>query len=383
MIFPSDVPVLTDGAVTLRAHREEDVEGLLEQATDPVTVQWTTVPVPSTLDTSRAYATKIIPAGWEAGTSWAFAVEAVDDTGTARFCGTVELRPQGERRAEIAYGAHPWVRGRGVMERACRLLLEWGFAERRLETVIWWANRGNFASRRLAWRLGFSCDGTLRRWLPQRGALLDAWVGTLGASDAREPRSLWFDVPRVVGPDVALRPFRDEDVTRIVQACNDERTAYWLSRLPRPYTRADGEAYVADCHEKAAEGEAVRWAVADPGTDELLAAVSLFDVEAGHQAEVGFWTHPAARGRGVMSEACLLAVRHAFVPEEDGGLGLRRVYALVSEGNAASRRVVEANGFTTTGRERQASRRRDGSTEDFVLYDLLADELDVGRLLGG
>ena len=58
--------------------------------------------------------------------------------------------------AEIAYGSHPWVRGRGLMERAVQLLLDWGFAEQRLQTVIWWADQGNWASRRLAWRLGFT-----------------------------------------------------------------------------------------------------------------------------------------------------------------------------------------------------------------------------------
>ncbi len=377
MTFPSGVPVLTDGVVTLRAHREDDVPGLLEQATDPVSIEWTTVPVPSSLDSSRDYATRIIPAGWDAGSSWAFAVEALDEHGTGRFAGTVELRPHGERRAEIAYGAHPWARGRGVMERACRLLLDWGFDERRLETVIWWANRGNWASRRLAWRLGFSCDGTLQRWLPQRGALLDAWVGTLGSSHARMPRSPWLDVPRVAGRHVVLRPHATGDIGRIVQACSDERTAYWLRGLPQPYTRSDAEAYVAQCHERAADGSAVRWAVADPDTDELLASVSLFDVEPGHQAEIGFWTHPAARGRGVMTEACFLAARHAFIPEEDGGLGLRRVYVLAGESNTGSRRVAEANGFTATGRERRACHRRDGSVEDFVLYDLLAEELSA------
>ena len=65
--------------------------------------------------------------------------------------------------------------------------------------MIWWANQGNWASRRLAWRLGFSCDGALRRWLPQRGALLDAWVGVLLHGDPREPATPWLDVPRIDG----------------------------------------------------------------------------------------------------------------------------------------------------------------------------------------
>lgn len=376
MAFPQDVPVLTDGVVTLRAHREDDVESLLEQALDPVSVEWTTVPVPSSLDSSRAYATEIIPAAWDSGTGWAFAVEAHETPGqgTPRFLGTVELRPEGNRRAEIAYGAHPWARGRGLMERACRLLLDWGFARHRLETVIWWANRGNWASRRLAWRLGFSCDGTLRRWLPQRGALLDAWVGALGASDRKEPRNAWLDIPRVDGRAVVLRPLRATDATRIVQACADERTAYWLSRLPQPYTRADAEEYLVQRYELAAEGTAVHWAVADPDTDALLAVVGLFRIVERHDAEIGYWTHPSARGRGVMTEACRLAVRHAFVPESDGGLGLERVAAFAADGNTASRQVLVASGLTECGRDRRGVRLRDGSFVDSIAHDMLREE---------
>ena len=373
--FPEDVPTLTDGVVTLRAHRESDVPGLLEQATDPVTVEWTTVPVPSSEESSRHYATRVLPAGWEDGTSWAFAVEAADADGVARFCGTVELRDLGAQRAELAYGAHPDARGRGVMERACRLLLGWGFETRRLETVIWWANKGNWASRRLAWRLGFSMDGELRRWLPQRGALLDAWVGVLLHGEPREPRGPWFDVPRINGPTVSLRQFRDSDAPRVVEACSDEQTVYWLATMPVPYTSEHALGFFEERRERCASGAGISWAVADAGTDLLLGWISLFDVQLGRCAEVGYWAHPDARGRGVMTQACRLAARHAFVPVEDGGLGLRRLEARHAEGNIGSQRVIERTGFVYAGRQRATATLRDGKTVDHLVYDLLAEEL--------
>ena len=377
MRYPDDVPTLTDGVVVLRAHRDDDVPALLEQALDPVMVEWTTVPVPSSEQTSRDFATKVIPAGWAQGTSWAFAVEARDDDGRARFVGTVELRDQEDRRAEIAYAAHPWARGRGLMERACRLLLEWGFTEKRLATVIWWANKGNWASRRLAWRLGFSVDGELRRWLPQRGELLDAWVGVLLAGAPREPRTAWLEVPRVEGGSVTLRPLEERDAGRIVEACNDERSVHFLTRLPRPYTHDDALAYLEDSREVAARGEALRWTVADPRDDRLLGTISLFDIKPGHEAEVGYWTHPAARGRGVMTSACRLAVRHAFVPAEDGGLGLRRVQVLAAEPNTGSRAVIERNGFRQVGHDRRGTRLGDGTLVDTLVFDLLAEEFSA------
>jgi RimJ/RimL family protein N-acetyltransferase len=371
--FPDTVPVLTDGVVTLRAHHAGDVDGVLEQCLDPVSQAWTTVPVSYTRAMAEGFVGERVPAAWAAG-SWVFAVEAADETGTPRFCGTVELRNEGDARAEIAYGAHPWARGRGIVHRALELLVAWGFEEQGLRTVIWWANRGNWASRRAAWRLGFTLDGTVSQWLPRRGELLDAWVGVLHADDERAPRTDWLVAPRVDGEKVSLRPWRAEDADRIVQACNDDRTRHWLWRLPHPYTLADADAYLASRVELLATGTGVGWAVADAETDALVGSIALFDLEPGRDAEIGYWAHPDARGRGVMSEGCALAVRHAFTSADDEGLGLQRLQISAAEGNAASHRVIVANGFVPTGRERRSLRLGDGSLSDCVSYDLLVEE---------
>jgi len=370
--FPDDVPVLTDGVVTLRAHRPADADAVFEQCRDPVSQQWTTVPVPYSLADARSFVTGHAASAWASGT-WMFAVEVEDKSGP-RFCGTVELRDEGCHRAEIAYGAHPWARGKGIVVRALDLLLAWGFEERELETVIWWANRGNWASRRTAWRLGFSCDGTLERWLPQRGELLDAWVGVLHAGQRRAPRHPWLEAPRITGETVTLRPFRPADAARIVEACRDERTAYWLGQMPSPYTYVDAEAYLEGRMAQLANGSGGSWAVADPRTDDLVGSISLFDLKPGREAEIGYWTHPASRGRGVMTEACGLVVSHAFTAAAQGGLGLQRLIVFAAEGNSASRRVIEANGFVQVGRERRGTRLRDGSLVDTACYDLLVEE---------
>src|SRR4051794_21977907 len=206
------VPTLTDGVVTLRAHRADDVEGVLEQSRDARSQRWTTVPVPYERADAVHFVAELVPRGWAGNTEWAFALEA-----EGRFAGTVSLRSAGSGRAELGYGAHPWARGTGYAERGLRLLLEWGFAELDLRTVIWWAHVGNWASRRLAWRLGFSVEGTLRDWQPQRGELCTSWVGTLLRDDPRQPRSTWLENPVVGGDGVRLRPFTPDDVPRVVE----------------------------------------------------------------------------------------------------------------------------------------------------------------------
>jgi RimJ/RimL family protein N-acetyltransferase len=249
-----------------------------------------------------------------------------------------------------------------------RLLVEWGFAEQELHTIVWWANKGNWPSRKVAWRLGFSFEGTLRRWLPQRGELRDAWAGTLLRDDPREPRSTWLECPVLEADGLRLRPWRPEDAARIVEACRDERTAYWLGQLPSPYTLADAEAYLQDRIEILASGSGVGWAVVDPETDVLLASVALFDLRDGRDAEIGYWTHPDARGRGVMTRATATVVDHAF-----DGLGLRKVRVCAAVDNIASRRVIEANGFRLVGIEREGVVVRDGLV-DHAFYEMLAVE---------
>jgi RimJ/RimL family protein N-acetyltransferase len=368
------VPTLTDGVVTLRGHREDDDAACFEQCQDPLSQAWTTVPIPYSMEDARRFVREIMPGGWASDQEWGFAVDAPDADGTPRYAGTVSLRNEGERRAEIAYGSHPWVRGTGHVERALRLLLDWGFRPateggRGLATVIWWANDGNWASRKVAWRLGFSFTGTVRRWLPQRGELIDAWAGSLLQDDPRHPRHLWLDVPRIEGERVRLRMHRAEDLDRMHQGATDPLTVHWLGRIPDPYTREMAADFLLHRSDGMAAGTDLHWMLADPDTDLLLGTVSLMHIAEG-MAEVGYWSHPGARGRGVMTDAVRMACRHALIDVEDGGLGLHRVHATVAVDNLASRNVLERAGFTQTGTEHRSVLVRDGM-HDGAAYELL------------
>lgn len=354
-------PTLTDGTVTLRAHRASDALGSYEQCQDPLSQAWTTVPVPYSMEMAVGFVTEMMPKGWEDDSEWAFAVEHEGE-----YAGTISLRNEGDDRAEVAYGSHPRARGTGVMERALRLLLTWGFEERGLKSVIWLANRGNWASRKLAWRLGFSCDATLRQWLPQRGELLDAWVGTLHRGDAQEPRTVWLDNPVVEGDGVRLRPFREDDLPRLVEGIADADTQYWLAFMPRDPDEAAARRYLETVTDRLATNHTITWAFSEPADDLLLGVVGLYRMR---DPELGYWTHPAARGRGLTTRAARLAVDHAFGP-----LGLERLVAYVSAPNAASRRVLESVGMRSMGVQRRAARTGAGEVVDLAGYDLLAGE---------
>jgi RimJ/RimL family protein N-acetyltransferase len=357
-------PTLGDGTVTLRAHRADDAQGVFEQCQDPVSQEWTTVPLPYSLEDGHSFVTEAMPAGWASGKNFGVAVE-VD----GRYAGTVELRDEDEGRLEIAYGSHPWVRGSGAMERALRLLVDWGFTDRGARVIVWRANKGNWSSRKLAWRLGFGVEGTIRAALPHRGELRDAWVGTLLPDDDRAPRGQWFDVPTLEADALRLRAWRDSDVPRIVEACTDPRTRRWLPLMPDPYAETEARAWLEAQTEARATARSICWAVVDPADEATaLASISFFDYTPEAECEIGYWAHPDARGRGVVTRAMREVVRYCF---ED--LGIRRVTAAAAVENAASVHVIESCGLRRWGTERLGTEIH-GGRADLAWFDLLIGE---------
>jgi RimJ/RimL family protein N-acetyltransferase len=109
----------------------------------------------------------------------------------------------------------------------------------------------------------------------------------------------------------------------------------------------------------------------DPATDELLAACGLIwlDRAIGH-AEIGYWTAPWARGRGVATDAARGVAHWALET-----LGLRRLVWQAEVGNFASRLIAARLGFRFEGLGRLSLRRGDGSLADGWVAGLLPGEL--------
>ena len=367
--FPGDVPILVDAAsgVTLRATEPRDLPAVVEQSRDPETVRWTlSVPTPpggyTLADAEEFYAR--IRSGWTEGRALAWTIEGERD-GVRQHCGLVNLRLEEPGWAEIGFAAHPGARGRSMISCAVRLVRDHAFDALGLTTLRWRAVAGNWASRRVAAAAGFVHDGTVRRLLNQRGVLVDGWVATLTREDPREPRRGLVPV-ELTGAGVVLRPFRATDAGRVVEGCRDPRTRHWLAFLPSPYTRADAVAYLEHTRELAAGGCGLVWCIADAADDRCLGSIGLEGL-GGHapQAEIGYWAHPEARGRGVVTEAVRLVSGHA----RSAGLASALVVRCAAA-NAASRRVAEQAGYVEVGRLPRAEPTGDGELCDLVVYGL-------------
>lgn len=369
MRFPDDVPTLTDSEVALRAHRPDDVPRVLEQATDPESVRWTTVPTPYAEADAAEFVGSMVPSGWAADSTYGFAIEH-----QGRFAGSVDLRVRGSGEAEVGYALHPDRRGHGVMRRALDLVLDWGFRERGFAVVQWRSHVGNWSSRRTAWSVGFHFGPTVPGLVEQRGRRVDAWTGWIAADDPRQPVEPWLEPPVLDAGPVRLRPWRAEDAPRLVEAANDPVVREWIPDTPLPRSLDDVPGYLDRVALGMATNGRLAWCVAEAGSDLALGNVALFEFEgAGDEltAQVGYWSHPEARGRGAMARGLGAACDWALASRAEGGFGARRLYLLTSARNTASRRLAERVGFEHVGTERGSAPRADGGYEDNALYDRL------------
>jgi len=354
------VPTLTDGELIVRPFLDADVVRMAECIADPASARWGVVPRGDALEVARDRVDRARADG-EAGTRHFLAVE-VD----GQWAGRVSLRYDGVGGAELGFETHPDHRGRHVALRASRLLCRFGFEEQQCAVIRWHAFVGNWASRRIAWRLGFRFEGESRLAIPADGTLRTAWGATLLAGEPLHPRRLWLDAPRLLGSSVVLRALRDDDIDRIVEGAGDPLTQRWLPFLPTPYQTSDAAAFIETTRLDAANGTDICWALADPVTDELTGCLGV-DID---RPELGYWTHPGARGRGVTTEAVDLALRYVFSP----ALGLRRMTVRAAVGNVASRRVAERAGMQLVGVCR-ADELLSGGPTDMAMYDALPADL--------
>ena len=136
--FPDSVPILIDAeaGVTLRAAARRDLPAMVEQCRDPEMIRWTTVPTPADgyqlRDAEEFLA--LSAAGWTSGERLGWTIDA--QRGSERgFCGSIDLRLEGDGVAEVGFGLHPAARGRSIMSAALQLVCTFGFDVAGLQVI--------------------------------------------------------------------------------------------------------------------------------------------------------------------------------------------------------------------------------------------------------
>lgn len=165
------------------------------------------------------------------------------------------------------------------------------------------------------------------------------------------------------GNEIGLRPLRTRDAARFAEALNDPDIRYWMHGVPDPYTEADAFESLSQPPRVPADNPDPYWTWAVVNTDDqFLGKVSLSDYD-GRSANLAFWAHPKARGRGWMTSAVGAVVDAAF----DSDLGLTAIRACVAVDNRSSRALLDRLGFVPMGIYSEY-RMGDGTYADGVRY---------------
>jgi RimJ/RimL family protein N-acetyltransferase len=167
---------LRDERLLLRLPEERDVDPVFEACQDPEIQQWIPVPVPYQREHARDWVDG-------AAADWAENGElrwAIADAGTGAFLGAMSLHAHRDGAVrEIGFWTAPWARGCGRTTDAARLACRWAFDALEVVRIEWLAALGNEGSRKVAERVGFTHEGTLRQRLAHRGERRDAWIASL------------------------------------------------------------------------------------------------------------------------------------------------------------------------------------------------------------
>ena len=151
-----------------------------------------------------------------------------------------------------------------------------------------------------------------------------------------------------LGDGIRLRPVASGDAAAYAAAYDANRAhlARWdPAREESFYTVEWHEALVAQHLRDGADGRAARFVlVHDDGRIVGVANISNIVRGAFHSADLGYWIDASLAGRGLMSRAIAVVIDHASTE-----LALHRLQAATLLDNAASQRVLAANGFERIG----------------------------------
>lgn len=191
-----------------------DAQAIAEHCQDESIQRWTTIPVPYGLADAQYFIDTVVAQQWaKGGGEWAIRTTINQETS---LVGMIGLRKKDCAVAEIGYWLAPHARGKGILTKALRLVLNAGFSRLGFECVLWRAEVGNWDSWKCAWRLGFRSAGTLRGIAQRDGKRIDHWSATLLSSDPMKPATVYQgpgkgqpQLPDSRDPEALVRQFHE------------------------------------------------------------------------------------------------------------------------------------------------------------------------------
>ena len=171
-----------------------------------------------------------------------------------------------------------------------------------------------------------------------------------------------------------LREWEETDLDDLLEGLNNLNVSRWLAFVPYPYSRQDGEKWIANCIKNSSLTEPrtrYDFAIELRSEHKVIGGVTLNKISEIHgTAGGGLWISEPYQGLGYGTEAFGERIRFAF---ED--LKLRRLENGFFEGNQSSLKLQEKFGYQVEGIRRKAFRcMADGKLKNEYITGLLKEE---------
>ena len=162
--WPSEVPTLTYGTLTLRPSQESDIESIYHACQDPLISHFTTVPANYTLEHAQSFVRQLDPEGLQNKREIRFIIES-NQGATPSLAGVISFHSPNfnNKVAEIGYWIAKEHRGKSIGTTAVKVLTNFGFETmgwNRVEAMI---DHDNEASKKVVTRAGYEHEGLLRQ----------------------------------------------------------------------------------------------------------------------------------------------------------------------------------------------------------------------------
>jgi ribosomal-protein-serine acetyltransferase len=174
---------------------------------------------------------------------------------------------------------------------------------------------------------------------------------------------------RQVGADLELRLLEEQHASVIFAAVdrNREYLRRWLPWVDPTQSVEDTLEFIRGAQERyetLGEIAAGIWY-----KSEFAGTIGTHKLDRIHRSvEIGYWLAQGLQGRGIVTDACRVMIRHAFVE-----LGLNRLVIRCAVGNVKSCAVASRLGFTFEGTQRQAEL-VNGQFHDLNVWSMLRHE---------
>ena len=160
--WPTEIPTLQYGLVTLRPSAERDIDSIFNACQDPLIPQFTTIPATYTMDHAIDFV-RSDPFSFAERRELRFIIDYGNGT-DVQFAGVISLHTINIKNhtAEIGYWMDKSLRGKGIGTIAAKMITDYGFRSLGFRRIDGLVDVDNLASQKLLTSAGFQKEGILR-----------------------------------------------------------------------------------------------------------------------------------------------------------------------------------------------------------------------------